>query len=272
MKRLINGMACFIAVIALLLSSTVTMYALTPQDHDNNGFSDFAEDLSFQVDIDKYKSETYVIEKSFKCNYDNKMVGITYYDTYYAKTDHIYSDGQRMDFLGIKMRTEGNSIELSKKILFWTTTKVYDFGISNVNVDVPNVSGMKLNSRSYSTTADGARRQVTVGTNMGFRIAGFNIGQSNSITFDDCVCSVIDNSSRSYGLDIDYSFQEYDDGMSDSYKQYILEGTDYYVGLERLYDSDNSYNQKIYITSKFVSTSGGYYSTVTCDITHTILY
>ena len=151
MKKVIKGLTCLLTVIVVLISSTLSTFAMTPKDQDSNGFSDFAEDLSFEVDLDRYVKETYVIEKSFKCNYDGKMVGITYYDVYYAKTNHIYSAGQRMDLLGLKMRTEGNTIELPKKILFWTTTKVYDFGVSSVSVDIPNVSGMKLNSRAYST-------------------------------------------------------------------------------------------------------------------------
>ena len=272
MKKVIKGLTCLLTVIVVLISSTLSTFAMTPKDQDSNGFSDFAEDLSFEVDLDRYVKETYVIEKSFKCNYDGKMVGITYYDVYYAKTNHIYSAGQRMDLLGLKMRTEGNTIELPKKILFWTTTKVYDFGVSSVSVDIPNVSGMKLNSRAYSTTADDARRQVTVGTDVGFKIAGFNVGQSNSITYDDCVCNVVDNSSRAYGLDMVYNFQEYKASMSESYKQYILEGTDYYIVIERLYGTDDVYDQKLYITSKFVSTEDYYSSAVTCDITHTVLY
>lgn len=272
MNKMIKKTVCIISVFMLLISSTVTTFAMTPNDQDNNGYSDFAEDLSFEIELDRYVKETYVIERSFKCNYDNKMVGITYYDAYYAKTNHIYSANQRMDFLGLKMRTEGNSIELPKQILFWTTTKVYDFGISSVSVEIPNVTGMKLNSRAYSTTADSARRQVTIGSDIGFSIAGFNVGQNNSITFDDCVCNVVDNSSRASGLDIVYNFQAYKSSMSNTYKQYILEGTDYYVAIERLYNSDEVYNQKIYITSKFVSTSDNYSSTVTCDITHTVLY
>lgn len=271
MNKNARNLICLLIVVAILMSFTTPAYAAI-RDKDEDGYSDIAEDLSFKVKTNKYVTEAYVIERSFKCNYNNKLVGITYYDVYYSHTNRIYSDDQRVDFIGLKVRTEGNTIKLSKRILFWTTTKEYDFGISSVNVQIPNVTGMKLNSRAYSTSADDAKRQVTVGTSVGFSIAGYSIGKNNSITYDDCVCNVADNSRRSTGVDLVFNFQKYKSSLSSSYKEHILEGTDYYIAAERLYSSDVHFDQKIYITSKFVSTSGGYSSTTTCNITHTVLY